>query len=142
MRWFVYILLVFLSFPAYADEFNENEIRELELSIKHNFKAFNDRDINEYMKDIHPDSPVYAGTKDLLSKLFKIYRLKISLLDMKPLMIDEDYFILRAKQKSIKISGKAAYDNTITDVLHVYKKYNNKWALWSSMVLDIKYIDN
>jgi len=133
--------LLMCSLQVNAGDFNKKECDDLISVIKHNLMAMNSEDIDEYMKDIHPDSPAFANTKLILKQLFDAYDLKATHISLKPLMIDDSYFIVRAKQKTVKISGNALFQNNIADAIHVYKKYNGKWLLWSSMILEIKKID-
>lgn len=131
------VMLLTLLLNLSASEFNQEDVRELEATLAHNIDAMNKENLDDYMKDIHPLSPAYAGTKVLLKKLFTHYDLKATQMMMKPLMIDEKYFILRGRQKTIDLKGDAPYQDNIAEALHVYKKYKGKWLLWSSMILEI-----
>ena len=138
MKSLLLLTAIIFTFHLNAANFNKKEVENLTSVIKHNVKAMNDEDINAYMQDVHPNSPGYAATKNMLTQLFKIYDLKVTLISIKPLMIDDQYFIVRAQQKTIKKSGTAPFSDNIIDVIHVYKKYQNKWLLWSSMILEVK----
>jgi len=120
-----------------ASEFSAKDVTELENRLILNFKAMNAENLDLYMQDVHPDSPAYAGTRAFVQKLFANYDLKATHLGMKPLLIDEKYFILKAKQKTVKIRGDAPFQDNIVEAIHVYKKYKGKWLLWSSMILEV-----
>ena len=124
-----------------AANFDKKEVAQLEATLTHNIKAMNDENLEEYMKDIHPLSPAYAGTKRFLEQLFVNYDLEATHLGMTPLMIDEHYFILRGKQKTVRIKGTIPFRDNIVEALHVYKKHEGKWLLWSSMMLEIENLE-
>lgn len=137
MKKILLLVILLMSIQVYSGDFNKSDVKKLKKIIKHNYKAMNDKDIDEYMKDIHPKSPGFQNTKLILSKMFSLYDIKTTYIDMKPLMIDEQYFIIRTKQKTIEKSGKAPFPDSVTDAIHVYKKYKGNWKLWSSMILEV-----
>ena len=131
------LLVSILLLQVSAGEFNPGDIKQLEATLEHNVNAMNEEKLESYMEDIHPMSPAYAGTKAFLKRLFVNYDLKATHMGMQPLMVDNKYFILRSKQKTVKLSGDAPFQDNIVEALHVYKKHQGKWLLWSSMVLEV-----
>lgn len=133
------LLIVLLASGFYlgASEFNKSDVSQLEATLAHNIDAMNQENLAAYMQDIHPLSPAYSGTQTLLKQLFTNYDLKVTHLGMKPLMIDAKYFILKGKQKTVKLKGDAPFKDNIVEALHVYKKHKGKWLLWSSMILEV-----
>ncbi len=141
MKQLLLLVLAAFALQLSAKDVDKEDANALESVIKHNINAMNDENVDEYMKDIHPDSPAFANTKLTMTQIFQTYDLQATHLSMKPLIIDDQYFIVRAKQKIIKISGNAPFQNNIVDVIHVYKKKDEKWLLWSSMILEIQKAD-
>lgn len=137
MKKFYWLLLTMFSISAHA-EFDSKEVTQLEEKIKSNIVAMNNEDLDAYLNDIHPESPAYPGTAKVLQSLFAVYDLKTTHISMKPLMIDDEYFIVRGRQKSEMLSGDMPYQDNIADAIHIYKKHDGEWLFWSSMVLDLK----
>ena len=133
------LLFVLLALVCYlgAVEFNKSDVNQLETTLAHNIDAMNKEDLDAYMRDIHPLSPAYAGTKTVLKQLFVNYDLEVTHMGMKPLLIDEKHFIIKGTQKTVKVKGDAPFQDNIVEALHVYKKHDGKWLLWSSMILEI-----
>ena len=131
------LILSLLLLQVAANEFNPHDVKQLEATLEHNIKAMNAENLESYMEDIHPMSPAFAGTKSFLKRLFVNYDLKATHMGMEPLMIDDKYFILKGKQKTVKLAGDAPFQDNLVEAIHVYKKHNGKWLLWSSMILEV-----
>jgi len=131
------LVLTLILLQVNAGDFSPSDVKQLEATLEHNIKSMNEEKLADYMEDIHPLSPAFSGTKAFLKRLFVTYDLKATHMGMKPLMIDEKYFILKGKQKTIKLAGNAPFQDNIVEAIHVYKKHKGKWLLWSSMILEV-----
>ncbi|MBT7408300.1 MAG: hypothetical protein HN826_01230 [Methylococcales bacterium] len=139
------ILIAFLFLTAttiHAAEFDPHEVNQLKAVLDHNIEAMNNENIEEYMKDIHPKSIAYNNTKMILKKLFTLFDLKSTNLDITPLFVDGKYFIIKGRTQTLKIAGDTPFSDHIIDGIHIYKKHDGKWLLWNSIILEIVKLGN
>jgi len=53
---------------------------------------------------------------------------------------DKTYAYARVQQQSTKVSGPE-FKNNITDQLIVFRKDGHEWKIWTTAILNIKYLD-
>ena len=121
-----------------ADSQMEAEIKKL---LEDNLIAMNEESVEKYMATIHPDSPVFYNTKNLINSLFKGYDLKSTMENYSYIGMDDDYAYFRASQRIDVIKGVGMTDRR-SILLHVFKKKGDKWYLWTSSVLSVEQLNN
>ena len=104
-----------------------------------NAQTLEDEDLSGYMSTIHPDSPAYGTTEDVISELFDMYKLKYDVKSVKVLSIDGDEARVRVRMITSKISGPEFADNDLTAV-HVLKKDGGKWKIYETKIESIDYV--
>ncbi|MBI4844860.1 MAG: hypothetical protein HY810_00010 [Candidatus Omnitrophica bacterium] len=142
IAFFVVMIVFGVNSNGSAQEMGDN-FEEMNTTLKNvaleNFKAYENEDISKIMETVHTQSPGYLATKQLSNEIFPEYDLKYEMLNFKYLIIDGEYALARATQKTSKISGPA-FRNNILDVIFVFRQESGKWKFWSQVILGIQYI--
>ncbi len=89
---------------------------------------------------IHPKSLSYAQTEQMLKQLFDVYQLQVGLNAFKYMGKDKTYAYARVQQQTNKISGHE-FKNNITDQLIIFKLDGEDWKIWTTTILNIKFLD-
>ncbi|PCJ47149.1 MAG: hypothetical protein COA74_12315 [Gammaproteobacteria bacterium] len=95
---------------------------------------------DEVIDQIHPNSLSYAQSKQMLKQLFANYQLDVSLKEFKYMGKDKIYAYAKVQQKTLKISGPE-FKNNITEQLIVFKQDGDDWKIWTTAILNIKYLE-
>ncbi len=104
-----------------------------------NLDAMGKEDLDRYMSTVHAKSPVYGQTRRTIRQMFVAYDLQYKLLSLRYIGMDEEYAVVRVKQKTTKIRGPAFRDNII-DVMQIFRKEGKRWKIWQSAVLEVRYL--
>jgi len=112
----------------------------LKTIVEKNCQFTQARKKDEVIALIHPDSLSYTQTKQMVEQLFSSYHLSVLVIVFKFMGKDKTYAYARVQQEIKKISGPEFKDN-ITDQLIVFKQDGDEWKIWTTAVLNIKYID-
>jgi hypothetical protein len=99
-----------------------------------------EKDVDLMMDTMHPKSPVYEGTRNLLDGPLKTLDLTIEYTDAEYLGKTGEYALLRCKQKTVNHNQVPFKDNVI-DVIHVFKVDGSKWKFWQMTTLSTEFID-
>lgn len=116
-----------------------DEEAAIEPLIMKNAQTLEDEDLSGYMSTIHPDSPAYDTTEDLIAELFDMYKLTYDVKSVKVLSIDGNEARVRVRMITSKISGPEFGDNDLTAV-HVLKQDGGKWKIYESIIESIDYV--
>ena len=132
----ILFLLFFLSTGlAYGGAPTIEQIKTLQRVIAGSIESMNSEDLPAYLAGIDPESPIYQHREIVMGQLFAAYDLQTTSVSVSPLMVDEEFFIVRHKLRKVKLSGRAKFRNILADMVQVYRYEGGKWRLWSSLVL-------
>jgi len=106
--------------------------------VYENIRASNAEDVDAYMATIHPDSPAYASTREMLATIFQNYDLKYSVSGLNVLEETSREVRLSFVLITQKIRGPDFRDNKITGVM-VLRKDGDKWKIYDQTVDKIDY---
>lgn len=106
------------------------EDEELLSVLKENIKTMQDKDIDAYMETIHPDSPAYDSTEDLLDQMER-YELDIDISDLSVEDKSEDEATVSFTQRSMKVDGPDYQNNEIKGV-HTLKPDDDVWKIYNT----------
>lgn len=109
---------------------------EIEQMIRQNISATQAEDISAVLQTMHPDSLLYAKTKQVLSGLFQSYDLKYTLISYRYIAEDGAYAMARVLQRTEKLSGPKFMDNDL-DMVQIFKRDQGGWKLWSQAVVTV-----
>ncbi len=132
--------IVLLMCLASCSPENADVATEIEALVIENIRATEAEDLNAVLDTMHADSPVYSQSQKAVEFLFKTYDLKYKLLLFRFIGQDDEYALARFKFSAEKVDGPE-FRNNIPDTIHVFRKENDKWKIWSQATLEINYID-
>ena len=133
----VITLILCLCLATYSLD-NQDVASEIQAVVIENFRATESEDLNAVLDTMHTQSPTYSSTKQLMVSLFETYDVQYDLLSFSYVGQDGKYAIVRIKQATRKVSGPAFQNNDL-DSIHVLRKENGKWKLWTTAILELKY---
>jgi len=107
--------------------------------IYDNVKAAQEENLKDYLNTLDPTSTEYSQKESLMEALFKTFDFKYEVSDLKVTEIKDDMAKAVYSEKIIKVSGPD-YKNNLTKRACILKKINNSWKIYSSIILDVKYI--
>ena len=116
----------------------ENLAEKIKAVAVENMKATQAEDEARTMATVHPKSPVYQSTKQMLKSVFERYDLRYSLKAFKFVAEDDGYAIARLTQTTEKVAGPDFRNNTI-EMLVVYRKDSGRWKIWAQTILEVSY---
>ncbi len=119
---------------------NADDAKEIEALLTENLRATEAEDLNAVSDTMHTDSPAYSQTQKIIQMAFDNYDLKYKLLMFRYIGQDDEYALARFKFSTEKVSGPE-FKNNILDTIHVFRKENDKWKIWSQATLEINYTD-
>jgi hypothetical protein len=115
-------------------------VKEIEDVVKTNVHAMAKRNVNLVLDTIHPESPILASTKDMLTYMFARLQLRYTLqrIEVKEVKLGEAK--VEVLQVTQKLSGNAAFRDNRIKLLHTLKRDGQKWKIFSSEALMIEYL--
>ena len=126
--------------PPQKVELDAAAIKEIEDVVKTNVHAMAKRNVNLVLDTIHPESPILASTKDMLTYMFARLQLRYTLqqIEVKEVKLGEAK--VEVLQVTQKLSGNAAFRDNRIRLLHTLKRDGQKWKIYSSEALMIEYL--
>ncbi|MCT8136845.1 hypothetical protein H1D32_03175 [Anaerobacillus sp. CMMVII] len=109
--------------------------------VKDNLLSANNKNIDDYMATIHVESPLYQSTRDTMLKIYSVYDLEYSFVEIEVIDVSGDTGAVRFIQTTRKINGPEFRDNQLEGI-NIMKKYNDEWKIYDTEVLDIVYLDS
>lgn len=106
------------------------EDEELFRVLEDNIQTMQDEDIDAYMETIHPDSPAYDTTEDLMEQM-AVYELDVEVSDLSVADKSEDEATVNFTQRSMKIEGPDYQNNEIKGV-HTLKPDEGVWKIFGT----------
>ena len=104
-----------------------------------NLEASTQEDVEAYMATLHPDSPAYATTEQLMQQVFDTYDLSYEIADLVVLSVEDDEARVSFVLTTRKISGPEFRDNEITGVF-ILRQDGDVWKIYSQEISNIKYL--
>lgn len=115
------------------------EDEELFDMLETNIQTMQEKDIDAYMETIHPDSPAYDSTKDLMDQM-DVYELDVDISNLNVEDKSEDEATVSFTQKSVKIDGPDYQNNEIEGV-HTLKPDDGVWKVFNTDVTEQTALD-
>jgi hypothetical protein len=124
--------------PAEVDPATAKEIKDV---ISSNLYACSKRNLTMAMGTIHPESPTFESSRDMMRYIFARLRLKYTLEKTEVIDVRGDEARIKVTQATQKISGNAAFrDNRVT-IIHTLKRDGQKWKMFSSEAQSIQFFE-
>ena len=109
-------------------------------AVRANVQAMGARNLAGVMETIYPDSPNYAATKQFMEELLANYTLRCTLGNTKVLSIEQDEAQVSFVQTTEKVSGEMPFDDNRVEGIHLLKKHNGVWKIYSSQVTKSEFL--
>jgi DNA polymerase IIIc chi subunit len=119
---------------------NADVTTEIETLLIENLRSTEAEDINAVLATMHSEAPNYSQTQKIVNFAFETYDLKYELLLFRYIGQDDEYATARFKFSTQKVAGPDFKNNSL-DTIHVFRKENDKWKIWSQATLEINYTD-
>ena len=113
---------------------NSSKEDAVKAAVNLNAESMNEESIDLYMNTIHPESPLYDATENMVQTLFEQYDLKVTLKDVKVEKIEDDLAEVLVVQQTRKLAGGEFQDNEV-ETRNVLKLHEGKWKFFSSQIL-------
>jgi hypothetical protein len=124
--------------PAEVDPTTAKEIKDI---ISSNLYACSKRNLTMAMGTIHPESPTFESSRDMMRYIFARLRLKYTLEKTEVIDVRGDEARIKVTQATQKIAGNAAFrDNRVT-IIHTLKRDGQKWKMFSSEAQSIQFFE-
>jgi hypothetical protein len=133
---FVFTLISILVFACS----NSEEYLTPESVIEANAKYMTEENFDKVMDTIDKDSPAYASSESMVKKLFDLYDLNYKIISMKVINKSNDEAQVEFVQETTKIKGPAFKNNRV-DGVHILKRDDNSWKIYSTKITNIQYLD-
>ena len=124
--------------PAEVDPATAKELKDV---ISSNLYACSKRNLTMAMGTIHPESPTFESSQDMMRYIFARLRLKYTLEKTEVIDVRGGEARIKVTQATQKISGNAAFrDNRVT-IIHTLKRDGQKWKMFSSEAQSIQFFE-
>lgn len=120
------------------DSDNLNEV--LRQTVESHLAAFNQEDVSASMQYVHPKSPEYVETSEVLSTQFSALDPNTELTDFRYLGHDDEFAVARLKLKTTEESDEPFAANII-DAIAVFHQEDGMWKLWSDHILGVELVE-
>jgi len=108
--------------------------------IRANIEFFNLEDLDGTMSTIHPESPSYKQTEEIVEELFKIYDINSKYEKLEVVKKNDNEAEVNFVQLTTKIKGPEFKNNRLTGK-HLLKKYKNSWKIFSTETINVTYLN-
>lgn len=129
-----------------AARVDDADLKQAAADVKRVFErhleASRNEDVAGVTATLHPESPGFAGTKQMQERMFVAYDLEIQQERFAFLAMDEDYAYVRItmtfrdRPKPVKPGDETPpYVDNRSDLVEVFRKHEGQWRIWSSGLL-------
>jgi hypothetical protein len=109
-------------------------------AVRANVQAMGARNLAGVMETIHPDSPNYAATQQVMEELLANYTLRCKLENAKVVSVEQDEAQVSFVQTTEKVSGEMPFDDNRVEGIHLLKKHDGVWKIYSSHVTKSEFL--
>ena len=102
-------------------------------TVKDNVNAMQNKDLEGVMATVHPDSPSFGSTREVLQDLFKKYDLRITLSDLKIVSATPEEVKVSFVQKTERLKGPVDLQSSVCDGVHTLRKDHGKWKIYNTL---------
>jgi hypothetical protein len=108
--------------------------------VEDHVRAYNARDAQGVLRDIHTQSPDYDSTKAAMEQQFRDEPVTAQLVDFNYMGHDNEFAVVRMK---LKIAGPPTshFQNNVVDDVMLFHQENGTWKMWSDDVLGVEFVE-
>ena len=134
------LLITFITFFLVIACSENKEYKTPESVINANIDFMNLEDLEGAMSTIHPDSPLFENTKNVMKQLFAMYDLIYKIEKLEVVKNDNNEAEVNFVQLTTKISGPEFRNNRISGK-HILKKYKDSWKIFATQTTNVEYLN-
>ena len=134
------LLLTFITLFLVIACSENKEYKTPESVINANIDFMNLEDLEGAMSTIHPDSPLFENTKNVMKQLFAMYDLIYKIEKLEVVKNDNNEAEVNFVQLTTKISGPEFRNNRISGK-HILKKYKDSWKIFATQTTNVEYLN-
>ena len=108
--------------------------------VQANIDFMNTENIEGTLSTIHPDSPSFESTENLVKKIFDIYDLNYKIEKLSIISEDDEEAIAEFTQLTTKLRGPKFKNNRMKG-RHIIKKNGDSWKIYSTQILNTEYLN-
>jgi hypothetical protein len=137
----IVVLAALLGLAVGAGAADKNPLATtLQGVVEDHVRAYNARDVQGAMRDVHTQSPEYDSTKAAMEEQFRDLPVTAQLVDFKYMGHDDEFAVARMK---LKIAGPptSQFQNNVVDEVMLFHQQGGTWKLWSDDVLGVEFVE-
>jgi hypothetical protein len=137
----IVVLAALLGLAVGAGAADKNPLATtLQGVVEDHVRAYNARDVQGAMRDVHSQSPEYDSTKAAMEEQFRDLPVTAQLVDFKYMGHDDEFAVARMK---LKIAGPptSQFQNNVVDEVMLFHQQGGTWKLWSDDVLGVEFVE-
>lgn len=132
----IFILILIISVGCSS----KKEFKTPEELINANAEYLTKEDFDASMSTVHPASPTYEATANMIKQIFERYDLEYKIENIKVLEQSDDEAKVEFTQVTKKIKGPDFKDNRITGI-HTLKKDGGSWKVYSTEMVKVDFLN-
>ena len=105
--------------------------------LEENMQAMQREDIDAVMATVHPASPDFASTREVIEQIFSKYDLKYELRDLKVVDATPDEVKVSFVQKTERTGGATDLPDNLVEGVHTLKKDGDLWKMIRTVTLRV-----
>lgn len=109
-------------------------------AVRANVQAMEARNLAGVMETIHPESLDYTATQQFMEELLANYTLRCTLENAKIVSVKQDEAQVSFVQTTEKVSGEMPFDDNLVEGIHLLKKHNGVWKIYSSQIIKSEFL--
>jgi uncharacterized protein YchJ len=110
--------------------------------VRANLAAMQKGDLDAVLATIHPESPAYLQTPELLGGIVGRYQLAYDLEAAEIEQVGKSSIRVRFVQNTRRISGPDDFPDSRIEGVHVLKRDRGRWKIWFTQVRSAKAIED
>jgi hypothetical protein len=109
--------------------------------VKANLAAMEKGDVKAVLATIHPESPAYLSTPELIHEIVSTYKLKYTLEEATVERVTNEGVHVRFVQVTKRISGPAGFPDNRVEGMHMLRRDGKLWKIWYTQVRQARTLD-
>lgn len=111
-------------------------------AVNANLAAAVAEDVDAYLATLHPASPYYAPTAQMIGDFFASHELRYEVSDVTIVSRSATEALVRLTQRTEQISGPSDFNDNISVILYTLRPATDgTWRLYFSEVVDVVYLE-
>ena len=102
-------------------------------AIQDNAEAFGKKDVDAVMATIHPQSPNFAQTRDVVARMFSEVNLRFTVSDLKVVTSTPDEAKVSFVQKTEKVGSTGPVPLNVVEGIHILRPDDGKWKIYGTL---------